>query len=252
MPKPSLFGVQSYCFRNFKNNEDVANKVIEIGLNSIEVCDIHADFNNLESWKKIVNIYTSKGISIVSIGVQTFVGDDKERQWFECAALAGAKHISAHFKVDSFDKAITKVKKWSEEFDIKVGLHCHGGYMFGGSPDVIDYILNLGYPQIGLCLDTAWAMQIGPEHGNPLDWIKRYKGKIYGVHYKDFTFDSNAQWHDVIIGKGNLPLKKFVKALKKLGFNGMQVLEYEADSQNPNPSLTLCVKSMNDVLLSFD
>ena len=29
------FGVQSYCFRNFKDNAVVADKVLEIGLDSI-------------------------------------------------------------------------------------------------------------------------------------------------------------------------------------------------------------------------
>ena len=95
MSQAREFGVQSYCFREFKDNAIVADKVKEIGLNSIEVCAVHADFNDLEGWKRIVEIYRDKGVSIVSIGVQTFVGDESEREWFQCAAAAGAKHISA-------------------------------------------------------------------------------------------------------------------------------------------------------------
>lgn len=248
MIKGIQLGVQSYCFRNFKDNETVAKKVKEIGLDSIEICNVHVDFNDLDSWKQVVKIYESNNISIVSIGVQTFVGSEEERKWFQCAAAAKAKHISAHFKVDSFSKAITKVKNWCDEFDIKVGLHCHGGYQFGGSPDVIDHIIKIGNPQIGLCIDTAWAMQIGPEHGNPLDWVERYAGKIYGVHLKDFTFESNGQWHDTIVGKGNLPLQKFIHALEKTGFNGMAIVEYEANSDNPVPYLIECVQNIKNTL----
>ncbi|NRB63170.1 MAG: sugar phosphate isomerase/epimerase [Saprospiraceae bacterium] len=242
------FGVQSYCLREVNRNEDVADKVLEMGLSSIEICGVHADFNNLEEWRKIVGIYTEKGVSISSLGVQTFIGEEREREWFECARVAGAKHISAHFRVDSFHQAIPKVKQWCEEFGIRVGLHCHGGYKFGGSPDVIDHLLDIGGPYIGLCLDTAWAMQIGPTHGNPLDWVARYAGRIYGVHYKDFVFDKRAMWSDVVVGRGNLPLKRFVDALEKTGFDGMAVIEYEADPDNPVPALKACVRSMREAI----
>ena len=242
------FGVQSYCLREVSSNEEVADKVLEMGLSSIEICGVHADFNDVEGWRKIVDIYRSKGISITSIGVQTFLGQDHERQWFECAQIAGAKHISAHFRVDSFQTAIPRVKAWCEEFGIKVGLHCHGGYKFGGSPDVIDHLLDIGAPHIGLCLDTAWAMQLGPQHGNPLEWVERYAGKIFGIHYKDFVFDRNAMWQDVVVGTGNLPLRAFVEALEKTGFDGMAVIEYEADPENPVPALKACVSSMREAI----
>ena len=247
MPQAREFGVQSYCFREFEDNAIVADKVKEIGLNTIEVCAVHADFNDLEGWKRIVESYRDKGVSIVSIGVQTFVGDESEREWFQCAAAAGAKHISAHFRVDSFQTAIPKVKQWCEEFGIKVGLHCHGGYKFGGSPDVIEHLLELGAPHIGLCIDTAWAMQIGPPQGNPVEWVERYAGNIYGVHYKDFVFGRDGMWSDVVVGEGNLPLKKFAEALENSGFDGMAVIEYEADPENPVPALTQCVRSMQKV-----
>src|ERR1700747_2711530 len=94
------FGVQSYCFRNFKDNADVAKKVREIGVDKIELCGVHADFNKPSAVKDVVKTYTDAGVSIISLGVQTFTGAASERDWFECAALAGAKHISAHFCVD--------------------------------------------------------------------------------------------------------------------------------------------------------
>jgi len=238
------FGVQSFCFREFKDNATVAAKVKEIGLNKIEVCAVHADFNDVPAWNDIVKIYNDAGVSIVSIGVQTFTGEDSERQWFECAAAAGAKVITAHFQVHNFTKAIPRVKAWCQEFGIRVGIHCHGGYMFGGSPDVLDHLLELGSPEIGLCIDTAWCMQIGPRKGNPIEWAQKYAGKIYGIHYKDFVFESNAQWKDVVVGTGNLDLPAFVSALEAGGFNGTAIIEYEADPENPVPALTSCVQQM--------
>jgi sugar phosphate isomerase/epimerase len=238
------FGVQSYCFRHFKDNTVVAQKVRDIGLNKIEVCGVHADFSKPDAFKEVVDIYSKAGVSIVSIGVQTFEGNEGERAWFECAAAAGAKHISAHFRISNFMTAIPRVRKLSQEFGIRVGIHCHGGYMFGGSPDVIEYLIGLGGPEIGLCIDTAWAMQIGPRPGNPVEWAKKFAGKIYGIHYKDFTFDRSGQWSDTIVGQGNLDLPAFNAALKEGGFDGMAVIEYEAEVEAPDAALKRCVESM--------
>jgi len=244
MNKSPDFGVQSYCFRHFKDNAVIAQKVRDIGLSSIELCGVHADLDKPESVKEAVAIYKKAGVSIVSLGVQTFTGKESDKVWFESATIAGARHISCHFQIGSFLQAVPMVRRWSREFDIRVGIHCHGGYMFGGSPDVLEYIIGLGGPEIGLCIDTAWAMQIGPHVGKPVEWAKRFAGKIYGIHYKDFTFDRNGQWNDVIVGTGNLDLPAFNAALMQGGFDGMAVIEYEADVENPDPALKRCVESM--------
>lgn len=238
------FCVQSYCFRHFKDNAEVAAKVREIGLERVELCGVHADFDQPEAFAHVAAIYRTAGIAIDSIGVQAFDGDDRERNWFECAALAGARHISCHLHVDTYLRAIPKIRRWSREYGIRVGLHCHGGYLFGGQPDVLEHLLSLGSPEIGLCLDTAWAMQLGPYFGNPLEWVKKFSGRIYGVHLKDFTFESNGQWKDVLIGEGNLNLPAFVEALGESGFDGMAAIEYEGDIENPVPALARCVALM--------
>jgi sugar phosphate isomerase/epimerase len=247
MAGPLDFGVQSYCFRDFKDNADVAKKVRQIGVDKIEVCGIHADFNKPDAFPAVVKTYNDAGVKVISIGVQTFTGADNEEAWFECAKIAGAKHISAHFRVDSFQTAVKKTAALCKKHDIKVGIHCHGGYMFGGSQDEIEHLISLGEGQIGLCIDTAWCMQIGPHHGNPVYWAEKFAGKIFGIHYKDFTFDRRAQWTDVVVGTGNLDLPAFVKALKAGNFDGMSVIEYEADPANPVPALTECVKQMRAV-----
>ncbi len=244
MSKARDFGVQSYCFREVKDNRVVARHVREIGLEKIEVCGVHADFNNQTAWKDVIAQYNDAGVSIISIGVQTFSGNDREEEWFESAAAAGAGHISCHFSINNFLTAIPKVRKWAAHYGIRVGIHTHGGYMFGGSPDVIRYLLDLGGPEIGLCIDTAWVMQIGPHRGQPVQWAKDFAGQITGIHYKDFAFERNGDWKDTVVGDGNLDLPAFVNALEEGNFNGVAVLEYEADPANPIPALKTCVARM--------
>ncbi len=247
MAGPLEFGVQSYCFREFKDNAVVAQKVKQIGLDKIEICGVHADFSKPDAFGQVVKTYRDAGVSIISLGVQTFVGYDTEEAWFQCAQAAGAKHISAHFRIDSFPTAIKKTAALCRKYGMKVGIHCHGGYSFGGSPDVLEHLVSIGEGEIGLCIDTAWCIQIGPWLGNPVKWAEKFAGKIFGIHYKDFIFDKNAQWHDVIVGTGNLDLPAFVKALQAGNFNGMAVIEYEADPKDPVPALTKCVEQMRAV-----
>ena len=241
---PSVpFGVQSYCFREFKDNAVVAGKVRDLGLDSIELCRVHANFDDPSAFEDVVAVYRTAGVSILSLGVQTFEGHAHERRWFECAAAAGARHISCHFRVDSFMRAIPLVRK-CHGVRHPGGLHNHGGYMFGGQPDVIAYLLELGGPEIGLCIDTAWALQIGPNHGNPVKLAEKFAGHIYGVHLKDFVFDPPGQHRDVIVGQGNLDLPAFMAALRAGGFDGVTVIEYEGDAENPDPALKQCIESM--------
>jgi len=239
------FGVQSFCFRNFKDNAVVAQMVRDLGLNKIEVCGVHADFGDVDGWKSVVETYNNAGVDIVSIGVQTFNGNtDVERKWFECAKAAGAKYIAAHFRVDTFQDAVPATSALCDEYGIRIAIHCHGGYSFGGSPDVLTHLMQYGGPNIGLCLDTAWCMQIGPRQGNPVQWTKKFADRLYGVHYKDFTFGTDAMWEDVVVGTGNLDVPALKAALDEVNFSGYAVIEYEGDVENPVPALAKCVDAL--------
>ncbi len=156
---------------------------------------------------------------------------------------AGAELISAHFTVATFQAAVPAVARMCDEFGVRVGIHNHGGYNFGGSPDVLDHLLKLGGKHIGITLDTAWCMQIGPYAGDPVKWIReKFPGRIYGVHYKDFIFDRRGQWSDQVVGTGNLDLPRVVAALEESGFDGPALIEYEANPENPIAALTECVR----------
>ncbi len=72
-------------------------------------------------------------------------------------------------------------------------------------------------------------------HGKPVEWTKRFAGHIYGVHYKDFLFEKTAMV-DTIVGQGNLDLPAFIAGLDAAKFDGMAVIEYEADVDNPVPA----------------
>lgn len=224
-------GVQSWSFREFKTPEALSAKLKEVGVSRTELCGVQANFGDLSLHDAPLATFKAQGIQVVSLGVQTFTGNAaEERKWFEFAKKAGAKYISAHFKIDSFRDAIKVVSGLSEVYGIKVAIHCHGGYMFGGSFDVIDHLVKIGGPYVGVNIDTAWCMQAA---GNPVDWVKKFGSSVYGIHYKDFTFDRAGKWTETVVGEGNLQLPELVKALDDVGFGGFAVIEYEADPKDP-------------------
>jgi sugar phosphate isomerase/epimerase len=51
----------------------------------------------------------------------------------------------------------------------------------------------------------------------------------------------------VVVGQGNLDLAAFVRALEAANFDGMAVLEYEAEPENPVPALRNCVEAMRSL-----
>jgi inosose dehydratase len=241
-------GVQSYCFRNFKSIPALIEQVQQTGLHTVELCAVHADFNDESSFPALADQFQKAGIQISSIGVQKFTGDlQNEEKWFRFCELVGAKLISATFPTGAGPELLHPVEQLALRYGIKVGIHNHGGYDWLGNSAILLHVFettdSTGQQgsRIGLCLDTAWCLQAGE---NPLDWVTRFADRLYGIHLKDFIFDRAAKWSDVILGTGNLNLPQFLHhALTHAPLETLTI-EYEGDPANPVPKLLECVEAV--------
>ena len=234
--------VQSFCFRNFKDNEVVAQKVKDIGLSKIELCGVHVDFANKEESKKVLDIYQKAGVDIVSIGVNQLSNKPEEEKFlYEFSIEAVANYMSVDFAPNSVPEAYKTAEKMAADYDLKLAIHNHGGRHWLGNSQILETVFEKTNDRIGLCLDTAWALDAGE---NPIEMAKKFKDRLYGVHYKDFNFNNARKPEDVVVGTGNLDLASLIDFLKDINFEGMSVLEYEGDVENPVPSLSKCVDSM--------
>ncbi len=232
--------VQSYCFRNFKDNKRVAELVKECGLSRIEVCAVHADFSDEGCFDSVIDAYASADVQIVGIGVQQFKNKpEDEEKFFKFAQRAGVKTISANFGFAFSKDAFKTAEELAEKYDINVAIHNHGGKHWLGSSGVLKVVFQETGPRIGLMLDTAWALD---SREDPVAMIRTFGERLYGVHIKDFVFDRARKPEDVVIGTGNLDLPGMVTALKEVSFSGAPILEYEGDIENPVPALTECVE----------
>lgn len=236
-------GIQSYCFRGIKDNAMIAELLKKCGVNVIELCAVHVDFNDEKKSAKVLETYEKHGIRVAAIGVEGFVNKPvSEKKRFEFATRAGAKVISANFDPASVPASLKTTTRLADKYDINIGIHNHGGYHWLGSRQMLRHIFNNTSPRIGLCLDTAWAIDAGED---PVAMAEEFGERLHGVHIKDFAYTRDRKRHDVVVGTCALDLPKFMAMLKKVKFNGSLIIEYEGDIKNPVPALKKCVSAVN-------
>lgn len=234
--------VQSYCFRGTKDNAAVAGMVKSCGLAAVEVSGVHADFKAPATFAGVVRTYREAGVAIVSAGVNTISGDEaKDRPLFEFTHAAGARCMSVNFNLDGLAASLAMAERLAAEYDVRLGIHNHGGRHWLGSSQALRWVFAQSGPRVGLCLDTAWALDSGED---PVKMIEEFGPRLHLLHLKDFVFDRARKPEDVVVGTGNLPLAAVAAALAKVGFAGEAVLEYEGDVANPVPSVSACVKAI--------
>lgn len=238
----SDLSIQSYCFRNTKENAKVAEMVNELGLSGIELCAVHVDFADESKFDEVIGAYKNAGVNIVSIGVEEFAdNEESERKLCEFARLAGARLISATFAIDKVPDAYRTAERLAEEYDLRLAIHNHGGQHWLGCTDVLDHVFKNTNERIGLCLDTAWALH---SHADPVKMADRFKERLYSVHAKDFVFDRAGTHKDVVVGTGNLDLPALVEVMRGVPM----IIEYEGDPDNPLPALKECVAAIRGIL----
>jgi sugar phosphate isomerase/epimerase len=148
------------------------------------------------------------------------------RRLFDFAKTMGIEVLTADPTPDSFDL----LDKLVDEYGIYVAIHNHGpGSRYPGVDSVLKAIQG-HHERIGLCYDTGHAARAGDDI---VEGVRKIGQRIYGVHLKDV----NAEKRDVVIGTGTLDIKGFLKALKRVGFNGALMVEYELEPANPVPGI---------------
>lgn len=241
--------IQSYCFRHFKPLPDFIAQLKSAGVSATELCGAHANFADPARHAEIHEPFKKAGVQIVAIGVETMTGDvARDTPKFEFCKLAGVKHMSITFApalMDDHFAGLKRVEQLAEKYDVRLGIHNHGGYDWLGNDTILRYVFSKVGPRIGLHMDTAWAIDAKQ---NPVKWAEQFADRMSGIHVKDFTYSPQRQPSDVVIGTGNLDLPALMKTLKSGGFAGPVVIEYEGDVQNPVPALKDCVARLQPLM----
>ena len=231
-------GCQSWCYRNFHSAEKLASLLQESDLDSLELCSAHCDFSSKDDWKKAADEYKALGITLNSCGINWMPKDEASvRSIFEFAAYAGVKTVGA----DPDPDALELIERLCDEYGCKIAIHNHGKRHRYGFEHQLDEIFAKTSANVGLCLDTGWALDASLD---PVKCIEKYADRLYGIHLKDFTFDATGAPEETVLGTGILDLPGVIEALRKIGFAGYASLEYEGDASDPAPKITACVENL--------
>jgi len=229
-------GIQLYSLRGYKVNEALAHAK-SLGFTHVEfysgMLATNASADEIASIKKQVS---ELGLTISAHGVNRFSKDaDANRAIFQFAKSAGIGTITADPDPDSFANLDQLVK----EFDIRVAIHNHGPrHRYNKALDVLHAIEGHD-ERIGACADLGHYIRSGEQ---PVEVIQAFKGRLYGIHLKDFaTMEDKAK--GVILGVGHLNCLEVFEALKNVGFpaDGALSLEYEENESNPLDDIRQCV-----------
>ncbi len=241
------FGIHSYCFRNFSNEEFIVCAK-KLGVDNVSLSNVHGRFGEAQNFAALIALYRDAGLAISNIGVVQLTGDEKaDRNPFEFARKAGTKILAVNFKPATFAVASKLAQNLAEEYDVLCGIHNHGGYHWLGNSEMLAHVFENSGPRLGLFLDTAWALSAGED---PVKMARRFGERLYGIHLKDFVFDRVGKPEDVIIGTGGLNLPEFVRAVEEANFTGSCTLEYEAEPENPLPALLNCAAAIRAVTIA--
>jgi sugar phosphate isomerase/epimerase len=237
LPNGIHVGVQSYCFREFAN-EQIIGMLKECGLDTIELFRKHAGLDERRE-DEVIRLYRDHGIAISSFGINPYPNNEAViRPYFEFAKKAGIRYLGASPSPDSFEL----LERLCEEYKIGIAIHNHGRKdKTYGTVEQLEQALAQTSDRIGLCLDTAWLLDVSAD---PVETLRKFAGRVYGVHLKDYTFDSDGNRHEQIIGRGGLRLREFLHLLLETGFAGYVSIEYEADAQNPLDGIRQCIEAV--------
>jgi len=135
--------------------------------------------------------------------------------------------------------------KMVKEFDIRLAIHNHGPedkrYR---TPEMIGKAIKDHHQLIGLCVDTGHFLRADV---NPVEVVKEFKERVYGVHLKDVKSEGKEKKFTVL-GQGDLDTPNLLKSLKETGFKGGLSLEYEEEADAPIPSIEKCLQAVRDAV----
>jgi inosose dehydratase len=236
-------GIQLFSLRGYPVDEALRH-AREIGFRYVE---FYPGMYPLSSSSEQIAAMNKKladlGLTISAHGVNGFGADAAaNRKVFEFAKAAGIRILGA----DPAPEAFASLDELVKEFDIRIAIHNHGPkHRYNKVLDVLKAIEKHD-ERIGACADLGHFIRSGE---NPVEVIRLLKGRLYGIHLKDFQ-DQQDKTKGVILGKGHLDVPAVFAALEQVQFpaDGALSLEYEENPKDPLADIRECFEVATSAL----
>jgi inosose dehydratase len=235
-PRPTI-GIQTYSRRGYPVAEALQHAK-DLGFTHVEVYPgmfpITDDMAAIATQRKLAD---DLGLVLSAHSVHRFTKDAAaNRKVFAYAKALGVPILGADPDPDSFAGLDDLVK----EFDIKIAIHNHGPrHRYNKVVDVLRAIEGRDV-RIGALADLGHFIRSGEK---PVDVIRALKGRLYGIHLKDFA-EMQDKTKGVILGQGHIDVPAVFAALAQVGFpaDGALSIEYEENEKNPLADLRECLR----------
>jgi sugar phosphate isomerase/epimerase len=190
---------------------------------------------------KVMKHLETKGLTAVGYGVVKLGKDAaQDRKVFQFCKTLGIGFVVTEPDVAGLDGIEALVK----EFDIKMAIHNHPkrpldrAYLFW-DPDYVLGLVKDRDPRMGSCADVGHWVRSGLD---PVECIKKLKGRIFDSHMKDLTEFGNVKAHDLPFGQGKSNIVGILAEYAAQGYPGPLHCEYEHNWETSVPEITQCLE----------
>jgi len=161
-------------------------------------------------------------IKVTNFGVTPLTNDEKQcRQTFDFAKKLGCGTVVSEPPAEAFEL----VDRLANEYQINVAIHDHPKPSTYWNPDFVLKACEGRSNRIGSCSDVGHWLRSGLV---PLDCIKKLKGHIISLHFKDI----NQEMHDVPWGTGECNIAGIMREVQQQGIHPVFSAEYEINHGN--------------------
>ncbi len=240
-------GCQAYSFRLYTVFEAI-DKTAQCGGKTIEFYP-GQKFDDTAKWDhnatpemidKVMKHLEAKGLTAVGYGVVKLGKDAaQDRKVFEFCKKTGISIVVTEPDVAGLDGIEALVK----EFDIKMAIHNHPkrpldrAYKFWDPNYVLELVKDRD-PRMGACADVGHWVRSGLD---PVECVKKLKGRIFDSHMKDLNEFGVKEAHDLPFGQGKSNIAGVLAEYHAQGYPGPLHCEYEYNWETSVPEITQCL-----------
>ena len=185
---------------------------------------------NKDALKRVKDLLAEAGCTMHAVGV--------------CGSGKADFDFAAEFNIPLLNtepdaRTLDDVNKRAEEYKINVGLHNHPRPSYYWDPEVVLGHLKDCGPRVGANCDTGHWLRSGL---NPLECVRKLKGRITGFHIKDLKKRGNDYDADCPLGQGDVGIAEIMKEVATHNIKIPFSIEYEADWDKNQPKVAECVR----------
>ncbi|HAN20696.1 MAG TPA: sugar phosphate isomerase/epimerase [Clostridiales bacterium] len=222
--------------------KDIGEHCKKVGIDAVCYC-IGADFLNRNLEEEIERV--KKNVDIAAAYGCKFMRHDAT-PGYPSSVKTGR---SFDVVLPILAKAYREVTEYAEKKGIKTCIENHG--FFAQDPDRIEKLINaVGHPNFGALVDIGNFACADVDNGYAVGIVAPY---AFHSHAKDFHIkDGNGDFpgegffqtragnylRGSIIGHGDVPVRKCIAALKRAGYDGYMMIEFEG-MEDPIKGITV-------------